>query len=822
MGDTVIFNITTYDADAQDSVRIKWYKSIPGASWSDNNDSVKHPTGNFYWIPDSNDASYLPKTFSVTAADNACPVSSKTTRIYQIEVCPRERGDISISKGGCGAYTFDVVNTNPQGISYSWTLANQNYTPRLKSFAYTYQYPGTYPVQLKIESHCGAVYRYDTIVIKDSFLYAGLPPDTILCHPDSLLIKASIINNKGNTRFWWNTGDTSQLNIKAYINSDKLFTFTVEDSTGCQKTQSMSALLDEISLSMSNDVLKCPQIQSTLEATFKPDESNLMSYTWRLSPSPTILDTLYFIDVYKGGTYVCEVEDGLGCKVTDSVVVVNYGVPRVDAGADDTICTGNKLYKLTGTPHTPASEWTGPYLVNISGDYYVDISRASGNGVSYYYNYHVTDTNGCVTTDDKKLMLFETPQASAGGYPHLCMNAQRITLNGYPSGGTWSGTGVESNTYFNPAKAGPGNHRLTYSLNNNGCIGYDSTTIKVFYFDTAHFSAKTEHDITDYCHEYKLVKLIGIPGGGVWTGPITNGHYFDAGTLQGMQQFTYTYTDPYNCTFSRDLAVHIGEADVEINRDDNIICEEEKLSIHATTQFVNGIKWIKSPLSDGIYIGSITSKYIEYIMGVNDKINKGYWLHIKTTDPVCREVRDSVFIDINEVTSDFSVDSSSGYSPLDVYFNDETYSHVAAIVSWAWNFGDGKTSNLQNPQNTYVDTGYFDVSLKVISTENCMDSILKKDFIHSMHNISIAEQDESKIVVYPNPTGNEFIIKLVHKDERINAITIIDSEGKILERYREIFQSEFQIQNSQLPPGHYYLKIDGSKGHSYYAKLMKL
>lgn len=49
-----------------------------------------------------------------------------------------------------------------------------------------------------------------------------------------------------------------------------------------------------------------------------------------------------------------------------------------------------------------------------------------------------------------------------------------------------------------------------------------------------------------------------------------------------------------------------------------------------------------------------------------------------------------------------------GYSPLDVTFTDTSSN---APTSWAWNFGDGGTSTLQNPVHTYATNGVFDASL---------------------------------------------------------------------------------------------------------------
>ncbi len=45
------------------------------------------------------------------------------------------------------------------------------------------------------------------------------------------------------------------------------------------------------------------------------------------------------------------------------------------------------------------------------------------------------------------------------------------------------------------------------------------------------------------------------------------------------------------------------------------------------------------------------------------------------------------------------------------------------IVSWAWNFGDGGTSNIQNPIYTYTISGTYQAQLVVFSNNGCTDSI---------------------------------------------------------------------------------------------------
>lgn len=75
--------------------------------------------------------------------------------------------------------------------------------------------------------------------------------------------------------------------------------------------------------------------------------------------------------------------------------------------------------------------------------------------------------------------------------------------------------------------------------------------------------------------------------------------------------------------------------------------------------------------------------------------------------------------------ADFQGVPTFGIAPLDVTFTDLS---VGEITSWGWDFGDGATSSLQNPQHTYQEAGSFTVQLTVTgpSGEN---TAIKQDYI---------------------------------------------------------------------------------------------
>jgi gliding motility-associated-like protein len=66
-------------------------------------------------------------------------------------------------------------------------------------------------------------------------------------------------------------------------------------------------------------------------------------------------------------------------------------------------------------------------------------------------------------------------------------------------------------------------------------------------------------------------------------------------------------------------------------------------------------------------------------------------------------------------------------------FTDNSVSNNSnAISSWAWNFGDGNTSNSQNPQNTYATPGNYNVSLIVGNSDGCFDTLQQQITVYNV------------------------------------------------------------------------------------------
>lgn len=69
-----------------------------------------------------------------------------------------------------------------------------------------------------------------------------------------------------------------------------------------------------------------------------------------------------------------------------------------------------------------------------------------------------------------------------------------------------------------------------------------------------------------------------------------------------------------------------------------------------------------------------------------------------------------------------------GCIPQTINFFDLSYS-ASPAVSWFWDFGDGTTSNLQNPTHTYTTLGRYDVMLIMVDSLGCTDTIIEPNYI---------------------------------------------------------------------------------------------
>ena len=163
--------------------------------------------------------------------------------------------------------------------------------------------------------------------------------------------------------------------------------------------------------------------------------------------------------------------DGNGCTAADTTSITVNALPVVNTGSYGPYCYDQTPITLSGTPS--GGTWAG---TGVTGSTF-NVQTAGVGTHQLIYTY--TDGNGCTAADTTSISVNSLPVVETGAYGPACDYDGPIALNGTPSGGTWTGSGVTGTT-FNIQTAGVGTHQLIYTYTDgNGCSSADTTEIVV-------------------------------------------------------------------------------------------------------------------------------------------------------------------------------------------------------------------------------------------------------------------------------------------------------------------------------------------------------
>ena len=121
-----------------------------------------------------------------------------------------------------------------------------------------------------------------------------------------------------------------------------------------------------------------------------------------------------------------------------------------------------------------------------------------------------------------------------------------------------------------------------------------------------------------------------------------------------------------------------------------------------------------------------------------------------TNNHGCKGTVNGTPIIIAKPTVTITYDTTRGCVPVTVNFTGESNS-VQQVTTWNWDFGDGGTSNIQNPTYTYNTAGDFTITLSIENSDGCTnvtDTIIefgyKLDPIISIDNDTTCAKDVVK------------------------------------------------------------------------------
>ncbi len=525
---------------------------------------------------------------------------------------------------------------------------------------------------------------------------------------DGSAVVSAVGGSGGYSYLWSPSGDTVSVIIGL---SAGTYVVTVTDINNCSKMDSVviseptSIILNLSSLPAACGASDGSAIVSALGGT------GSYSYAWW--PAGSTNDTASSV---AAGVYTVTVTDASGCFEVDSVIVSNSGAQTATiTSSSDVTCFGDSDGVATvgvsgGTmPYTYL--WNSPPPQNDSATV-TDLS--AGN-----YNVTVTDAGACIAIVGVSISEPDSIQATISPDITICIG-DMTTLIATASGGTapysffWdNGLGVEVDT-----------------ISSQNVSPSSSTTYTVIIYD-ANFCSGPTQSVTVNTSLPLTLSVFGVDtfcignsafifaqasgGDGTYTYLWSNGSTYDTTTVSPTQSTTYAVTVTDGCgtppvTDSVTITVTPG---LQIQPPAPVICPGESVTMLATGADLYW--WVDIVTGDTLAIGDTYT-------ASPGNFTTNYLIYAADTTGGCPTISDTVTVTVTQ-----SLAAEFSFSPLITTIFEPTFDFtdltMPAAITWAWDFGDSTSANIQNPSHTYSDTGSFEVKLVVWDADGCVDSI---------------------------------------------------------------------------------------------------
>jgi hypothetical protein len=295
------------------------------------------------------------------------------------------------------------------------------------------------------------------------------------------------------------------------------------------------------------------------------------------------------LNTYDGGQIVAVYTDPTGstCLSFMGPISVWNSVPA-DIQEAGPFCVNDGLQTILPFTEWAANNWGGDIAGTSGQGAIFDPGQGAGT-YTVWLQRNPTGPQQCANSDTITIVVSDDiPEIHLEEPPAFCASTGPIVLDmAQPEGGIWTGPGVTGNV-LDPALAGPGDHLLTYHLQNpDGCANSGGIIL------TLAATVQITHDgpaSNTFCLEEGPVQLEAHPHGGEWSGPVSSNGIFDPATAgMGEHEIFYVYTDPNDCLLVNPplfLTVHEEPVDVSIDPLAPVCLEQPPLEV---TGNVSGI-----------------------------------------------------------------------------------------------------------------------------------------------------------------------------------------------------------------------------------------
>ena len=488
-------------------------------------------------------------TYTLTVTDaNGCEIISQATVVANALPIP-------VIGGGIGFCTGESISlsTGNNFTTYQWSNGNNTFNINVNA-------AGTYAVTVTDANGCQGT--ASQIITESTKPIINIIGDTIFCANDSTMLSA----NGTFTKYNWSSGDTTASITKTQAGT---YTLTVTNADGCKAADTISIRRVESPTLTLNGTLKfCAGSFTQLLVT-----TNAPQITWSNGA------TTPNITVDTSGTFSVTVMTSNGCATTATAQVREQPLPQPIINGAIRICPEKSaLLKDTITTY-PTYLWS-----NGATTPSIQVNQPG------MYTLQVTDSLGCIGSDDFELSIFPSVAAAKIlGALEFCPNAgTTLRVNRNYTTYNWSNGSTDSTIQITQA----GNYKVTVT-DANGCTVQDSVIAKIF-----NVSFPPAPDTSRLCSGSSLDLDAGAGFQYNWsTGASTQKVAVNAGG-----NYNVTLTDANGCRDTSTFRVQENTVQTVLIGGDTTFCIGDSTTLTAPTGF-ESYRWSTNDTTAQLTIG---------------------------------------------------------------------------------------------------------------------------------------------------------------------------------------------------------------------------
>lgn len=535
----------------------------------------------------------------------------------------------------------------------------------------------------------------------------------------------------------WTTtsGQTSNLQnpVFSFIQSQsEVVTLTVTLANGC--TGSFSQVIDlELATITDGETVVICNGQNTVQ--LNPQGNPSLKYEWSpaanlsnpqgVSPIATVPSFPFVYTVTITGSVGSDT-----CYQVHDITVIEAAPIEISVPKDTVYC-GNTFNVVAMVRGANNIEWSfnpnfNPSILNGVTNFFLGLPAAPANSIMYV---RATNSLGCQKVDTVRILKRDIPIAVNYSIDILdCSDTLEVQFtntstvpNGlYVNSWNWNfGNGQTANSFnSNHQYTGAGPFPVTLTATaTNACTGQKTDT---FDYDLPQLNGPRDIGLCDT----NAVTL--NPNGNpnltyVWSPATGLSNVTAVSPIASPAQTTvYTVTITAvnagdTCQLIEDVTVATDSFELEAMAD-TLICSNQ-ITLRANTDTMVQVDW------------SLDRDFQTIIGQTNPMVtnlNDSRWFYIRGNNGFGCEVLDSVWVQYHrpDIPLDFEAVPINCGDSLVIDFQNLTQDSL--VRSWSWDFGNGQTSNLENPLPvTYLSDNSYAIQLTAQLNDVCVDSITK-------------------------------------------------------------------------------------------------